>query len=304
MLHSVNLYIPTLNAGHRWKAVLQALDQQPYPINNRVIVDSGSADNTVSDARAAGYEVLHVAASDFDHGATRQFAVEQYPEADIYVFLTQDATPAHANTLTRIIRAFDNPHVGVAYGRQLPRPNATISEAHARLFNYPAAGYIRQLDDAHKYGIKTIFCSNSFAAYRRSAFEQVGGFPRHTIMGEDMITAGNLLLKGWQIAYVADACVYHSHDYSLRQEFARYFDIGVFHRSAAHIVNRFGHTTSEGMKYAKSEFNYVRRRNPYLLPKVCCALFAKWFGYQLGLRYALLSAHICSAFSMHKQYWR
>lgn len=268
-----------------------------------MVIDSGSSDNTRTEAQAAGFEMESIAASDFDHGGTRQRAVEKHPQADIYVFLTQDAIPANTQALANLIRAFDDPQVGVAYGRQLPHPKASIPEAHARLFNYPSRSHVRQLSDVDQYGIKTIFCSNSFAAYRRSAFEMVGGFPIGTIMGEDAITAGNLLLKGWKIAYVADACVYHSHNYTLREEFERYFDIGVFHRSNPWIFKAFGRANREGMKYVKSEVNYVARRNFLLLPKVCCSFLAKWLGYKLGLQYERLPDHMRKAFSMYKRYW-
>ena len=78
-------------------------------------------------------------------------------------------------------------------------------------------------------GIKAAFLSNSFAAYRRSALESVGGFPSDTIFGEDTFAAAKMLLNGWKIAYSAEATVYHSHNLTFIEEFRRYFDIGVFH---------------------------------------------------------------------------
>lgn len=302
-LKAINIYIPTLNAGSRWGNLLEALGRQTYPINHRIIVDSGSVDDTVLKARSAGFKVLRIAPADFDHGGTRQLAVEKFPDADIYVFLTQDAIPADERALASLIHAFDDPQVGIAYGRQLPNRGTTLQAAHARLFNYPPESYVRKLADAPRYGIKTIFCSNSFAAYRRSAFEEVGGFPEGTIMGEDMITAGRLLLKGWKIAYAADALVYHSHAYTLHEEFNRYFDIGVFHRSNPWIFESFGDAGGEGWKYVKSEMKHVGRRNPFLLPRVCGSLSAKWLGYQLGLRHLQLPTRIRRAFSMYKRYW-
>ena len=239
----------------------------------------------------------------FDHGGTRQRAIDAYPQADVYIFLTQDAIPADESALTNIIRVFDDPQIGMAYGRQLPHKGATVMEAHARLFNYPPQTQIRGLADADTYGIKTISCSNSFAAYRRSAFEGVGGFPRGTIMGEDVIVAGRLLLDGWKMAYVGDACVYHSHAYSLREEFERYFDIGVFHNDNRWIFDSFGKADSEGFRYALSEIRYVVRRKPWLLPKVCCSFVAKWLGYKLGLSYRSLPLRLRKAFSMYKAYW-
>ncbi|BBM05676.1 hypothetical protein HAALTHF_27910n [Vreelandella aquamarina] len=71
--------------------------------------------------------------------------------------------------------------------------------------------------------------SNSFAAYRREALLAAGGFPEGTILSEDMMAGARLLQQGWKLAYCADACVQHSHNYTLAAEFKRYFDIGVFH---------------------------------------------------------------------------
>jgi len=299
----VNVYIPTLNGGQHFIALLDALAAQHAPITQHVVIDSGSTDGTVEAARAEGFEVMGLGDAGFDHGGTRQRAIDAYPQADVYIFLTQDAIPADESALTNIIRVFDDPQIGMAYGRQLPHKGATVMEAHARLFNYPPQTQIRGLADADTYGIKTISCSNSFAAYRRSAFEGVGGFSRGTIMGEDVIVAGRLLLDGWKMAYVGDACVYHSHAYSLREEFERYFDIGVFHNDNRWIFDSFGKADSEGFRYALSEIRYVVRRKPWLLPKVCCSFVAKWLGYKLGLSYRSLPLRLRKAFSMYKAYW-
>lgn len=299
-----NVYIPTLNGGSLFVALLDALAGQNASIAERVVIDSGSTDGTAEAAQAHGFKVMGLGNNEFDHGGTRQLAIDTYPQADIYIFLTQDAIPANESTLLNIIRAFDDPEIGMAYGRQLPHKGATLMEAHARLFNYPPQTQIRSLADADTYGIKTISCSNSFAAYRRSAFEGVGGFPRGTIMGEDVIVAGKLLLNGWKMAYVGDACVHHSHAYSLREEFERYFDIGVFHSDNRWIFESFGHAYGEGVKYANSEISYVARRNPWVLPKVGCSFMAKWLGYRLGLAYRSLPVRLRRAFSMYKSYWK
>ena len=43
--------------------------------------------------------------------------------------------------------------------------------------------------------MKTAFNSNSFAAYRRKALKDVGGFPINTILSEDMYVTAKMLLK-------------------------------------------------------------------------------------------------------------
>ncbi len=300
----VNLYIPTLNGGSRFVELLDSLARQTFPLQRCVVIDSGSTDDTAAAARASGCEVIALGSEGFDHGGTRQRAIDTYPDADVYCLLTQDAIPADEGALANLVQAFANPDVGLAYGRQLPHRDATLPERHARLFNYPAQGQLRSLTDAATYGIKTISCSNSFAAYRREALLLAGGFPRGTIMGEDVIVAGRVLLAGWKMAYVADACVYHSHDYAIREEFERYFDIGVFHSDNRWIFDTFGRAGSEGFRYAISEIGYVGRRNPLLLPKVGCSILAKWLGYKLGLSYRRLPDNLRRSFSMYKGYWK
>ena len=300
----VNLYIPTLNGGKRFLELLDRLERQTLPLQRCVIIDSGSMDGTVAAAQTRGFEVIGLGSEGFDHGGTRQRAIDAYPDADVYCLLTQDAIPATEAALANLVQVFALPEVGMAYGRQLPYPGAALLESHARLFNYPPQSQLRALADAATYGIKTISCSNSFAAYRREALERMGGFPRGTIMGEDVITAGRLLLDGWKMAYVADACVYHSHNYTVREEFERYFDIGVFHADNRWIFDAFGRAGSEGLRYAMSETGYVGRRNPFLLPKVGCSLAAKWLGYRFGLSYRRLPPKLRKAFSMYKGYWK
>ncbi len=299
----VNLYIPTLNGGALFIRLLEALTRQTFPLDKCVVIDSGSTDGTVEVAQAHGFEVMGLEGKGFDHGGTRQQAIEAYPDADVYVFLTQDAIPANESTLEHLLGIFDDLEIGMAYGRQFPHEGASHQEAHARLFNYPAHTQIRSLSDADKYGIKTISCSNSFAAYRRTAFEEVGGFPSGTIMGEDVIVAGKMLLTGWKMAYVGDACVYHSHDYAIGEEFERYFDIGVFHSDNRWIFESFGRADGEGFKYARSEINYVSKRNPLLLPRVFCSFVAKWLGYKSGLAYRILPRGLRKTLSMYKGYW-
>lgn len=300
----VNVYIPTLNAGDRWAESVNMLRLQTYPINKTIIIDSGSTDHTLSQEFVHGFEVLHIDKKDFDHGGTRHMSVEKFPEADIYLFLTQDAILADELAIENLVRAFDlNPKLGMVYGRQLPHIGAKELESHLRIFNYPSHSQVRSLEDAAQYGIKTISCSNSFAAYRRSAYWEAGGFPSGTILGEDVIIAGRMLLKGWQKAYLAEAAVYHSHDYTLKEEFKRYFDIGVFHSTNAWIFEHFGRAESEGVKYLKSEMSYLFNHNKRMIPKSMLSIFCKWLGYKIGLKHHQLPLRFNKAFSMHKAYW-
>lgn len=301
---NVNLFIPTLNAGERWNEVLESIEQQKFSFQKKVIIDSGSTDRTLDAISGKGFEVIHVDKKAFDHGGTRHTAISRYPDADCYLFLTQDAILFSDNAVQNMVRVIEElPDIGMAYGRQLPHKNAKLLEKHARIFNYPDQSQIRSLKDADQYGIKTISCSNSFAAYRSSAYHAVGGFPSGTILGEDVVVAGKMLMDKWKMAYVADASVYHSHDYSISEEFKRYFDIGIFHKTNSWIFDYFGKADNEGFRYLKSEMTYVIKNNVLLLPKACTSVIAKWLGYKMGLRFTALPISLSKKMSMHKAYW-
>ncbi|MCQ8180580.1 glycosyltransferase [Methylomonas sp. SURF-1] len=303
-MSKVGLIVPTLNAGAMWPEWLRALAGQTLKPDYLLLIDSSSGDATVELARAAGFEAKIIARRDFNHGGTRQFGVDYLADAEILLFLTQDALLADPEALANLLAAFENPEVGAAYGRQLPHLGAGPIGAHARLFNYPEHSQLRGLADRDRFGIKTVFISNSFAGYRRSALLQAGGFPRHTVMNEDTFAAGKMLLRGWKIRYCADARVFHSHDYGFADEFRRYFDIGVFHNRAPWLQRTFGGAAGEGKRFVVSEIRYLLRHAPAMLPSAFVRTLLKWSGYKIGRScHQRLPAGLNRYFSLHRAYW-
>jgi rhamnosyltransferase len=230
-------------------------------------------------------------------------AADKLAHAEILVYLTQDAVLASPDAIKIMLAAFDDPLVAAACGRQLPRPEAGAIEAHARTFNYPTSSEIRSLTSRDRLGIKAVFLSNSFAAYRRSALLEVGGFPRDVIFGEDTVVAGKLLLSGFKVAYVAEACVYHSHSYTGVQEFRRYFDIGVLHSREHWLIDEFGNATGEGKHFVVSQLKYLRDTDLWQIPSALARIGVKLLGYRLGQIEVHLPLTIKLRLSMHPGFW-
>ncbi len=302
-MNKVGLIVPTLNAGDLWVSWLKAFDQQTRKPDCVLVIDSSSSDDTVALARAYGFEVKVIPKPEFNHGGTRQLGVNILSAMDIIVFLTQDALLASPDAIERLLVAFDDRQVGAAYGRQLPHRDAGPIAAHARLFNYPAESQLRGIEDRILFGIKSVFISNSFAAYRCSTLMQVGGFPAGTIMNEDTYVAGRMLVSGWKVAYCADAQVFHSHDYGFLDEFKRYFDIGVFHNYTAWLQQTFGRASGEGLRFVISEMRYLVKRAPWLIPSAVLRTGLKWLGFKLGALHLGLPRAIRRRFSLHKAFW-
>ena len=297
------LCLPTLNAIPTLKTFSEALSTQSFYGFDCLAIDSASDDNTVALLKAAGFRVHSIPRTAFNHGATRQLAVELSPEADIIIYMTQDAILADSSSLQHLVDAFADPSVGAAYGRQLPATDATPIAAHARLFNYPAESYVRSAADIPDYGIKTSFLSNSFAAYRRSALMAVGGFPSSVILSEDTMVATKMLLNGWKVAYCAEATCYHSHNYTPFKEFQRYFDIGVFHAREAWYLQALGGAEGEGKRFVLSELRYLRQHAPALIPAALLRTAFKLFGYRLGRMERYLPRRVKRVLSMNRGFW-
>jgi rhamnosyltransferase len=297
------LIVPTLNAGIAWRSWLSAFKLQTLKPDELMIIDSSSDDDTANIAREHGFRVEIIDKREFNHGATRRLGIELIPHVDIIIFLTQDAILADPKALEYLVREFDDPDVGASYGRQIPHKDATPIAAHARLYNYPSTSRVKSSEDIPKLGLKTAFCSNSMAAYRRSALLQCGGFPPDTIVNEDMYVAAKMIQSGWKVAYSADAVVYHSHNYTYLEEFRRYFDQGVFHARQPWLKEEFGSAEGEGFSFVLSGFRYIRTRHIYLIPSLIIRTTLSYLGYKLGKLESRLPVSIKKRLSMHSHYW-
>jgi rhamnosyltransferase len=302
MAPKIACIIPTHNGGVRFPLLLNSLKLQSISFD-LFIVDSDSRDGTNTLAKSSGISVIDISPSQFNHGGTRQMMVNNNPGYDIYVFLTQDAILIGKDAISSLIAPFSDSTIGAVCGRQIPHLNATAMAQHARFFNYPDHIEIKSQADIPVLGIKTAFMSNSFAAYRGNALNEVGGFPSHVIFAEDMYVTAKMLMSGWKVAYTGNAKCYHSHNYALTEEFKRYFDMGVFHAREPWIRDNFGGAGSEGIRYIKSELRFLGLRRMHLWIPVIIRNAIKLFGYKLGQKEAKLPLWLKRKFGMHARYW-
>lgn len=302
-MKKIQVIIPIYKPDHKLIELLKKIKEQSIEDIPLLIIDSGSNDEYKSEIKNMNCLVKKIDVKTFNHGGTRQMGADMFPDKDIYIFLTQDAILANEKSIENIVKVFDNFNIGCAYGRQLPHKDANLFSSYARLFNYKDKSYIYSINDKEKYGIKTAFNSNSFAAYRRKALNEIGGFPIDTILSEDMYVAAKMLLNKWSVAYCSDAMVYHSHNYTIWQEFKRYFDIGVFHSRESWIKDTFGGAEGEGKKYIISEFKYLIKRNIVLIFPMIIRDIMKFFGFRLGMKERFINKHIKRKISMTKNFW-
>lgn len=299
----ISIIIPTYNAQDYLIKLLDTLKSQSIKEYELIIIDSSSKDKTVKIAKKYTNNVIVIPQNEFDHGGTRAKAA-QIAKGEILVFLTQDALPYDNNAIENIIKVFEDETVGAAYGRQVSYKDTNLFGKHLREFNYPNQTIVKTKNDIKKYGIKTAQLSNSFAAYKKSILMETGNFKDNLILGEDVYTGAKMILAGYSLVYTAEAKVYHSHSYTVREEFKRYFDIGVFHKCESWILESFGKPEGEGMRYIKSEVTYLLDNGAwYLLPEWFVRNAMKYLGYKLGQTYQKIPRWMIKKFSMHYRWW-
>lgn len=301
----IDVIIPTYRPGAEFPELIRKLQEQEYPIHKIIVIntESGAFPEQLDDSRYP-IEINHIRPEDFDHGGTRNMGAS-ISQADLVLFMTQDALPADQSLTQAFAEVFEkNPDVGIAYGRQLPREDCNIVERYTRHFNYPDKSRIKSREDLKELGIKTFFCSDVCAAYRRNYLLSAGGFEDPTIFNEDMIFAGKRILAGDKVAYVAEAKVIHSHNYTGRQQFHRNFDLAVSQVQHMEVFEGVP-SEGEGIRMVKSTVKFlIRNRQPLEIIHLIIQSGCKYAGYFLGKRYKKLPRWFILKCTSSKKYWK
>lgn len=225
---SLSVVIPTLNAENEIDSLLDTIEAQSLQPLDILVVDSSSDDGTVDEvAKHPCVNLVRIERKEFNHGSTRDMALRR-SAGEFVCFLTQDAVPTSNRYLERLVAPFlADDSIALVTGRQLPKADARRFEQLVRKFNYPNAPSVRSKSDLPKYGIKTFFASDTCSAYRRTAYLECGGFD-HVNTNEDMLMAARFIVSGMKVAYEPRAEVYHSHNLTPSQQFARNRAVGFF----------------------------------------------------------------------------
>jgi rhamnosyltransferase len=246
-----SLVIPTKNGGDRFKQVVAGLQRQSiWPMVEFIIVDSGSTDDTIETARLAGAKCIAIPPAEFNHGATRDYAIS-LTSCERVVLTVQDAIPYDQFMIERLVRTLDDDEVVGAYARQIPQPDADpITKRNLNSW----------LTGRREQSISMIESENAFNAmtpmerYLASNFDNVCSIIRKSTwaedhfgrvnFGEDIDWGRRALLRGHKIAYEPRATVVHSHDRPISYEYKRTY---VCHRK---LYELFGLQTVPSLRRA------------------------------------------------------
>lgn len=294
--HSIGIIIPTLNAENDLKKIFKYLNFDKYKV---LIIDSNSTDGTEKISK--NHNCKFVIENNFNHGSTRERA-RKILSTDIVVYLTQDAHLFSHDSIDKLIKPLLDGEASMAYGRQIPRKNSNLFESTPVEFNYPNQSHFKSINDIKNHGVFTYFFSNNFSAYINNELDEIGGFKK-ILTGEDYFACRKILKNGKNVAYVSDAKVYHSHNFSLLENFRRYFDTGYVRGKRKFIQSEVGHADQRGFELSKLLIKKVISENILLLPYALIEIFFKYFGYKIGFFGANLPIAVKKKLSNQKYYW-
>lgn len=224
--------IPTKNGGSLFEKVLkETLSQVTGFAFEVLVVDSGSTDQTIPVVKRSRAKLLSVKPEEFQHGATRNFAVSQ-TEAEFVAFLTHDALPASKFWLRNLILKMESDSsIAGAFGRHRAYPDCdpfTADELERHFDHLKWLEPIQRIEDKERYssdiGYRQLlhFFSNNNSCLRRSVWEKIP-FPSVNF-AEDQAWAQKVVEAGYAKIYADDAVVFHSHSFNTVETFRRAFD--------------------------------------------------------------------------------
>lgn len=308
IVKKVDVIIPTYKPDGKFLKLIEMLKKQTVPVHQIIIMNTEQKyfdrlvyGSTLLDM-GSNIVVKHLPKREFDHGRTRNRGVH-YSDAEIFIMMTDDAVPADEHLIEKLLEGLSGDQVAVSYARQLACEGDSESEKFTRSFNYPDTPCVKTAEDVKRLGIKTYFCSNVCAAYKRDIFDELGGFIKRTIFNEDMIYAALAVKAGYGIAYVPEARVYHSHHYGNKEQFKRNFDLGVSQIDHPEVFANVP-SESEGIRLVKKTIEHLRRKKmAWQIPGVIVQSGFKYLGYQAGKHYRALPKCLIMRFTSNREYW-
>ena len=297
----ISVVIPVKNGGPDLARCLAGVAAQQIDEEVEIVViDSGSIDGSPERARATGALVHEIPAEEFGHGRTRNVGVS-LTTGDLIVFTSQDAVADGEQWLSNLADAArSGPDVAGAYGRQLPHSDARPPERFFLDFLYGSEPRVQRLEKGKELTFEATLFSNANSAIRRAVLE---GFPfsEDLTMSEDQEWSRRVMRAGLVIVYEPRAAVRHSHAYTIRSAFRRFFDSGV---SAEHSYVEGDESRAAlrraGTRYAREELAWLWRTNrTWWIPYAAVYETSKYVGLQLGLRHKRLPRRLVRRLSSY-----
>jgi len=173
------------------------------------VVDDASTDGTAAVAREFG--VRYRRQNKEGPAVARNLGV-RIARGELILFTDSDCIPGE-DWIEKMIKPFEDPQVAGVMGRYLSRQK----EFCARFVQLEFEERFNILGDFDNIDLVASFA----AAYRRSVFEEAGGFDAHYPLAnnEDVELSYKIASRGYKMIFANDAVVYHRHPANWKEYF-------------------------------------------------------------------------------------
>lgn len=264
------------------------------------IVTKVSGDNSIEKLNEikASYKVI--LPEEFSHSLTREKAVYE-AKGDIIVFITQDIIIEDKNWLYNLTKDIKSGTCDATFSKQIC-VNKTI-ERYTRMKNYPDKDRIVSKDKVNEFGIMSYFYSDASSAIKRETFIKLNGYDgKDLLTNEDMYIAYKLINNGYKIKYCSNSKVIHSHEYSYKSLFKRYFDQGVFLKQHSYIKESGANSSAISLlKFVVKEA--LKEKNYKVLLDIIPNFGVRFIANKIGNKYEKLSMNKILKYTSNKNYW-
>lgn len=282
----VSIICPIYNGEHYIEKLNQNILAQRLSKDIEVevlYVLTKSCDNSkdILDKLNCKYKIIEP--QEYSHSLTREQAAKEV-EGDIIVFISQDIKIANNKWLINLILPIINDECEASFSRQIGEYGNI--EQYTRERNYPKFSRIVTKADIDKYQIRTFFYSDASSAILSKIYWELGAYDgKHMLTNEDMYLAYKLINKGYRIKYVADSCVYHSHRFTMKELYKRYYDTGVFFKQNPYFLDY--KSNESGIDLAVYVFKRSLEEKNFktlleILPNFAIRLIGKMIGERFG----------------------
>lgn len=214
----VSVIIPTRNAGSDFAVLICKLKAQDGVSNPEIIViDSGSSDETLELAHAAGAKVIRLDAEKFSHAAVRNKGAET-ASGQYLLFFVQDALPLGTTWLYEMMNFLQTSGTAAVSCAEYPRADSDLFYQYLIVRRYSQPGFnwdnVTQCEGAKLSYLDLrprAVLSNIACLVRRDVFKDYGFSCAY---GEDLDLSVRLLRGGHKLGFLHSVKVLHSHNRS------------------------------------------------------------------------------------------
>src|SRR5436190_17313721 len=209
----ITLIMRSFNEAWALRDTLPALRAQDYANWELIVFDSGSNDGSVELIRAAQpRHFIQLLPHDYNPSRVMNQGME-LARTEVVIFLNADATPQGTQWLRPLAHALRNPATAAAFSRQIPRPDCAAVFAH---------DYERCFGDRRESAQWEHFFSMVSSGLRKEIWARRGFLESMQYSEDDEYTRW-CRAEGYEVVYVPESVVTHSHNYTPAQAYKRSF---------------------------------------------------------------------------------